>query len=316
MLAPLTEAHPTEGPLLQLALAAAERYPAFVGELAAATGINPMIRTDGTLALALDSDDRAQLAVHAAHLRALGLGAEELTGRECRRLEPGLAPDVRGGLFVAGDHSVDNRRLLRALRAATPPPVEAAAVRVREGNVELADGRTLPADVVVIAAGCWSGRLHPALDGLIRPVKGEILRLRARPWAAPPTRTLRATVRGKSVYVVPRADGELVVGATQLEAGFEATVTAGGVYELLRDARAVLPGIDEFELAECAAGLRPGSPDNAPLIGELAPGVVAATGHGRNGVLLAGVTADAVAELVCGGALPAYAKVADPGRAA
>jgi glycine oxidase len=320
MLAPLTEAHPTEAGLLHLSVEAARRYPDFAVELAAA-GTDPGYRSAGTLAVALTADDRAELDVLAGHLAALGLAAEPLTARETRALEPSLTPGIRGGLRVDGDHSIDNRALLDALRKAGANVgvrfVACRASRIvdssssggaRVTHVELADGRTEPADVVVVAAGCWSSALHPALDGLVRPVKGEILRLRPRPGVVGPRRTLRATVQGHSVYLVPRTDGELVVGATQREAGFDTTVSAGAVYALLRDARAIFPAIDEFELAEASAGLRPGSRDNLPLIGPIGPaGLVAATGHYRNGILLAPVTADAVAELLVTGDLPDFA---------
>jgi len=323
MLAPLTEAHPAEEGLLRLALVAAERYPEFAAELAS-IAVDPGYASHGTLAVAFDADDRAELDRLAGQLSRLGLQAESLDARACRRLEPGLAPEVRGGLRVDGDRSVDNRQLVQALLAAA----ERAGVRWRGSRVERvveADGRVsgvrldggavAAADVVVVAAGCWSGSLHPSIDGLIRPVKGEILRLRPRAGVVPVSRTVRGTVQGQRVYLVPRADGEIVVGATQQEAGFDTTVTAGAVYALLRDARRIVPGIDEYSLAEASAGLRPGSRDNVPLIGALGPaGLIAATGHHRNGMLLAGVTADAVATLLVDGALPSYAAAADPAR--
>jgi glycine oxidase len=322
MLAPLTEAHPTEGPLLRLSLTAAERYPEFVADVIADSHADPGYATAGTLAIAFDADDRAALDVLAGHLHERGLPAEPLTGREARRLEPGLAPAVRGGLRLDGDRSVDNRRLVAALAAAAAN----AGVRMLNSTADRilgddrvtgvqAGGEEIPADVVIVAAGCWSGALHPSLAGLVRPVRGEILRLRARASSVRLGRTVRATVQGNPVYLVPRADGELVVGATMQEAGFDATVTAGGAYTLLRDARAVLPGLDEYELVEARAGLRPGSPDNAPLVGAVGPaGLVAATGHHRNGILLAGVTADAVTALLADGQLPEYARAADPAR--
>ncbi len=323
MLAPMTEAHPTEDALLRLSLTAAARYPDFVAELAAASGADPGYATQGTLAVAFDTDDRAELDVLAGHLTALGLAAEPLTGRACRQLEPALAPDVRGGLRVDGDRSIDNRRLTSALRIAaeragvTIRRAKATRVLETEGAVTglaLEQGQ-LAADVVVVAAGSWSGGLHPSLAGLVRPVLGEILRLRARPGAVTLGRTVRATVQGQPVYLVPRADGELVIGATQREAGYDTTVTAGGVYALLRDARAVLPGLDEYALAETLAGLRPGSRDNAPLIGPVGPaGLIAATGHHRNGILLAGVTADAVTALLTGDEPPPGSAAADPSR--
>lgn len=312
MLAPLTEAHPTEQVLLDLSLRSAQMFPKFVAELAAASGLDPGYRESGTLAVALDSDDRAHLDVLARHLAQLGLSAEPLAGRECRRLEPGLAPDIRSGLLVAGDHSIDNRALLRSLRAAT----ERAGVRRiteradsivangRVSGVALADGTRIPADVVVVAAGCWSSALHESIGELIRPVKGEILRLTQRPGAVSLNRTVRARVSGHSVYLVPRDNGELVVGATQLEAGFDTTVAAGSVHAMLRDARQVFPSMDEYALTEIVAGLRPGSPDNAPLIGSVGPeGLIVASGHHRDGILLTPITAEAVAGLVTTGLL-------------
>jgi glycine oxidase len=169
----------------------------------------------------------------------------------------------------------------------------------RVTGVHLDDGTTLLAQTVVIAAGCWSAQLLPLP---VRPVKGQILRLHtATPFVGA---TVRALVQGTSVYVVPRADGEVVVGATMEEQGYDVTVTAGGVYELLRDAHTVLPGITELTLVETLAGLRPGTPDNAPLVGPSAlDGCVLATGHGRNGILLAPLTASAVAQLVMSGAV-------------
>jgi glycine oxidase len=177
------------------------------------------------------------------------------------------------------------------------------------------DGTVWAAPTVLVAAGAHSAGLHPALHGLVRPVKGEILRLALRPGAFPmPRRTVRALVDGRPVYLVPRAD-ELVLGATQTEVGFDTTVTVGGIRDLLRDAERILPGIAEYALVESAAGLRPGSPDNLPLIGRLGPeGLLVATGHHRNGMLLAPITADAVAALLRGEPVPGPVGVADPAR--
>jgi len=181
---------------------------------------------------------------------------------------------------------VDNRSLLSALRKAC---AEAGVVSSVDGRVE------------VIAAGAWSGQLHPLLRDVIRPVKGEILRLAHRPGALPPPRhTIRALVSGRPVYLVPRVDG-LVVGATQYEAGFDDEVTAGGVRDLLMYAERVVPGIAEYALVETAVGFRAGSPDNIPVVRWLEPGVIAATGHHRNGLLLAPHTAREVLRLLEGG---------------
>jgi glycine oxidase len=176
----------------------------------------------------------------------------------------------------------------------------------------------LVAGTVVLAAGCWSAtvpgvpeRARPA----VRPVKGEILTLRQPAGDPLVGRTLRGVVRGSSVYLVPRDDGRLVVGATVEERGWDATPTAGGAYELLRDARAIVPGLDDAELVAVQAGLRPGSPDDLPLIGPTdVDGLIVATGHHRNGILLTPVTAEAVAAAVAGGVAPAEAAPCDPRR--
>ncbi|HEV2780735.1 MAG TPA: glycine oxidase ThiO [Actinophytocola sp.] len=316
MLAPVTETWPGEEGLLPIGSASLESWPAFAGELRSAAA-DPGLRTDGTVVAALDAADAAQLETLAEHLASLGREVERLPGRALRALEPGIGPSIRSGLLVPGDLAVDNRELLRGLHKANRQAgvdfVAASAAAVRGGGVELADGSTVDADVSVIAAGAWSGRLHPALGGLVRPVKGEILRLRGRPGALPPPgRTVRALVESRSVYLVPRSGGELIVGATQYEAGFDTDVTVAGVRDLLADAERVLPGTGEYALVECAAGLRAGSRDNLPLIGWLEPGVLVATGHHRNGFLLAPLTAAAVLALLDG--RPHPAPVTDPAR--
>ncbi|MCP3817378.1 glycine oxidase ThiO [Streptomyces sp. A3M-1-3] len=328
MLAAVTELHYGEETLLGLNLASAQRYPAFAAELAEESSQDIGFRACGTLAVALDADDRAHLReLHALQHRC-GLESEWLTGRECRRLEPMLAPGVRGGLRVDGDHQVDPRRLAAALLTACERAgvvfhratvAHLTVVRDRACGAVLDDGAALPADQVVLAAGSFSGRL----DGVpaevlppVRPVKGQVLRLTVpRPYAPFLTRTVRAVVRGSHVYLVPRTNGELVVGATSEELGWDTTVTAGGVYELLRDAHELVPGITELPLTETRAGLRPGSPDNAPLLGPTAlPGLHLATGHYRNGVLLTPVTGDAMAAVLTTGELPEVARPFSPRR--
>ncbi|MFB9888315.1 FAD-dependent oxidoreductase [Planobispora takensis] len=369
MLAPVSEVTYTEEPLLRLGLASLARWPAFAAELAEDSGHDLDYRTEGTLDVAFGADDLAALDELATFMGRLGLPFERLTGRECRRLEPMLAPAVRGGLLAPGDAWVDPRRVTRALlaalerlgvtmiaaraaglehsgetvtgvRLAPEAPASAPGSGVPEtvafpgsspGSAETADppgaasgaaeaspgpfrgsaetagppgpasaspgagpaGRVVPARRVILAAGAWSG----AMEGLppralppVRPVKGQIMRLRS---PAPILgRCVRGVVHGSSVYLVPRGDGELVVGATQEELGFDTRVTAGGLWELLRDARELVPGVTELEVADVVAGLRPGTPDNLPLVGPAAPpGLSMATGHHRGGVLLAPLTA-------------------------
>ncbi len=239
-----------------------------------------------------------------------------------------LAPGVRGGLRVDGDHQIDPRRLASALVAAC----ERAGVAFhrswaerldiagdRAVGVTTADGTGLGAAQVVLAGGSLSGRLTGVPEAVlppVRPVKGQVLRLTVPPRYAPfLSRTVRAVVRGSHVYLVPRENGELVVGATSEELGWDTTVTAGGVYELLRDAHELVPGITELPLTETRAGLRPGSPDNAPLLGPSGlDGLLLATGHYRNGVLLTPVTGDVMAQLLTGGELPEQARPFTPGR--
>lgn len=324
MLAAVTELHFGEERLLALNLASAERYPAFAAELAEASGQELGYRRCGTLAVALDADDRAYLReLHALQLRS-GLESEWLSGRECRRLEPMLAPGVRGGLRVDGDHQIDPRRLASALVTACERAgvvwcrSTAGRLVVRGGRaagVELADGSLVEGGQTVLAAGSRSGLLAGLPEEVavpVRPVKGQVVRLAVpeayRRGAAFLGRTVRAVVRGSHVYLVPRENGELVIGATTEELGWDTTVTAGGVYELLRDAHELVPGLTELPFTEVRAGLRPGSPDNAPLLGPTAlPGLHLATGHHRNGVLLTPVTGDVLADVLTTGELPGYA---------
>jgi glycine oxidase len=308
MLAPVTEAWPGEEDVLSLGEESLRRWPAFARELAE-EGFDPGLSAKGTLVVGLDRADVEHLEILAGYLTSLGREVEVLTGREARRLEPGVGGSVRSGLSVPGDLAVDNRKLLVSLRKA------AEQRGVQFVTETIVDVESVDADVVVIAAGAWSGRLHPALAGGVRPLKGEILRLRPRRGCLPPPeRTVRAVVEGRPIYLVPRADGELVLGATQYEAGFDETVAARGVRELLEGAERVFPSIAEYELVEMAAGLRAASVDNLPFIGDLGDGVLAATGHHRNGLLLAPVTADAIVALLAGSELPPHAEAAHPRR--
>ncbi|GII90244.1 glycine oxidase ThiO [Sinosporangium siamense] len=302
MLAPVSEVTYTEEPLLRLGLASLARWPEFAAELEAASGHEVDYRTDGMLDVAFGPDDLTALDDLAVFLDKLGLPFERLTGRECRRLEPMLAPSVRGGLLARGDAWVDPRRVTAALLAALDrlgvEVVRRSAAELVPGesgrSVRLDDGEIVTAERIVLAAGAWSGALQGLPPGLmppVRPVKGQIMRLRS---PAPLLgHCVRGTVHGSPVYLVPRGDGEIVLGATQEEMGFDTRVTAGGLWELLRDARELVPGVTELEMCDVVAGLRPGTPDNLPMIGRTAlPGLLMATGHHRGGVLLAPLTAD------------------------
>ena len=313
MLAPVTETTFTERTLLALNQASSARWPTFAAEVVEASGRPSGLRVSPTLSVASDADDGARLRTFADYLDRHGLESERLTSRECRAHEPLLAPTVRSGLLVPGDWSCDNRVLLEALQAAA----EHAGVREVEGfagrvestadrvtGVLLTDGTTLSADRVVLANGAWAGQVDGVPPVPVRPIKGQVLRLDPGRFPGPGL-TVRAFSRGSEVYLVPRESGrEVVVGATVEEQGFDDRVTAGGVYELLRDARQTIPMTAEYALAEVSVGWRPGTPDNAPILGGGGlEGLTLATGHHRNGVLLTPVSADVTARFVTSGTL-------------
>jgi len=317
MLAPVTEAEFGEAGrrALELGLRSAELWPAFAEQLQAASGIDVGLLRTGTLMLARDEDEARELERQVAFREGLGLATSRLRGSEAREREPALAPSTRLALEAPDDHSVDPRAVLAALRAAC----EASGVELREharvervesdaghvAGVTLADGQSLAAGQVVLAAGAWSAQIAGAeLDGArpgatvpVRPVRGQLLRLRDP--AGPGL--LNRVIRFEGGYVVPRADGRYVLGATVEERGFDVEPDVGGVYELLREAHEVVPGVSELKIEELCVGLRPGMPDNAPAIGAGAPeGLTMATGHHRNGILLAPLTAQLGAKLLCG----------------
>jgi glycine oxidase len=308
MLAPVTETTFTEQRLLDLNLASLSRYADFVAELEMASDLPTGLRRTPNLSVAYDADDAARLATFADFLARVGHPAERLTSRESRRHEPLLAPTIRSGLLVEGDWSCDNRLLWRALiKAAHRTGVRGLPgfvhrVTSSKGvvtGVELADGSRIGAGWVVVANGAWAGQIDGLPDLPVRPVKGQIVRL--DPGRLPgPSLTIRAYVRGAEIYLVPRESGsEVVLGATVEELGFDHRVTAGAVYELLRDGRTVMPMSAEYALAETSVGWRPGTPDNAPILGRCdMEGLVLATGHYRNGVLLTPITAEVISTLI------------------
>jgi len=321
MLAPISEARQGERPLLALSRASLDRYPAFVDELVEASDRDPGYSGYGTLLVARDRDEAEALDRELAEREAMGLPVEQLLPSEARRREPALAPTLRLALDIPGDHAIDPRALSAALAVAVERAggvlcehAEIARVAVageQVEGVELTDGERIHTDQVVIAAGAWV----EALDGIpaharvpIRPVKGQIMRLRD-PAGTSGTPLLTRVIRMQPGYLVPRGDGRYVLGATMEEQGFDTAPTAGGIFELLRDAIELVPGVAELEIEEVAAGLRPGTPDNAPVLG---PGVLSglhwAAGCFRHGILLAPIVADAVAATLAGDELPDVAK--------
>jgi glycine oxidase len=308
MLAPVGEAYWGEGELLALGLRSLELWDGFAAELEAEASKPTGYKRIGALHVALDRDEAEELRRrHGLHRRA-GLGSEWLLPSQCRELEPGLAPAVTGGVHAPDEATADPALVCAALAAAVRShggviedraEVTDGRFGENEAELEVAGGGRRVAAKVVLAAGAWSGGpdwLPAEARVPVRPVKGEILTLRGS--ASEPA--CGRIVSGERAYLVPREDGRLIVGATVEETGFDATVTAGGVHELLREAYRLVPEIAELELVEARAGLRPGTPDNAPVIGAVGDRLVVAAGHYRNGVLHAPVTAEAVLALIGG----------------
>lgn len=327
MLAPVSEVTYGEEPLLRLNIAGARRWAAAAADLGAATGCDVGYQPSGTLLVAFDGDDKRVLDDLHDFQRELGLSSEPLRSRDCRQREPMLSPRIRGGLFAAEDHQVDPRKVAAALRSACETlGVTTVTRRVeriehdgrRVTAVILDDGGSIAAGTAVLAAGAVVADIEGLPPGClppVRPVKGQILRLGNPDGTQLLSGTIRGLVHGRAVYLVPRRDDELVVGATQEELGRDTRVTVAGVRQLLDDAAALVPGVDELTLVETAARLRPGTPDNRPLIGRTdLDGLLLATGHHRHGVLLAPITAEAITAWLVGAEPPAEVEVADPRR--
>lgn len=305
MLAPVSEVEFGDAGrgVLELGMRSAAMWPEFAAELERAGEVDVGLCRSGTLVVARDDDEARELERQLQFRHELGLRAVRLRASEAREREPALAPTVRLGLYAPDDHSVDPRKAIAALwraceragvklRRHTPVlGLEIDASRKRVCGVRVED-ETLLAREVVVAGGAWSGALPGLPDGAgvnVRPVKGQILRLRDP--AGPGL--LEGVVRFEGGYLVPRGDGRYVLGATVEERGFEPNATAGGVYELLRDAHELVPGVSELHIEELAVGYRPGTPDNVPILGRGAlDGLLWATGHHRNGILLAPLTAE------------------------
>lgn len=338
MLAPIAETQYGQESLYPLMAASAVEYPAFIERVSAASGLPTGYRTEETLVLGVDSADAHALQDLAAHQRAAGMQVENITACQARKLEPALAPHVAGAIRVPTDHQVDPRLLAASLIQALDAPAidtlngatDPGPARWFHAKVErvlstrgtepqvtgvlLEGGETVESDVVVLATGLNTsdtGQLPAGLTLRLRPVYGDILRLSVPDSLLLPgeehliTRTVRGQVHGRAVYLVPRADRTLVLGATSREDG-RASVLAGGVHQLLRDARAILPAVDDCDVLEMLARARPGTPDDLPYMGLCSvTGLVISTGHFRHGILLTPVAARLAAELATGVADPA-----------
>jgi len=317
MLAAGSEVEPGEQALFPLLRHSQSLWPAFAAELADASGIDVELRTEGTISVALTQDDLGRLRQTHALQQQLGVESQWLTRAEALDREPYLNPRMPGALLVKGDHQVENRILVAALKTAFARAGGVLHEKMGDVTVRTARGRAVgvaangieyPADTVIAAAGAWT----PDIAGLpgadcppVRPVKGQMLALQMDP-AAP---ILTHVLWTPKAYLVPRRDGRLLVGATTEERGFDTAITAGGMLSLLESAWRALPGVEELPLIESWVGFRPGSRDDAPILGPTGTGgLILATGHHRNGILLTPATADAIARLVLTGQIdPAIA---------
>lgn len=311
MLAACAEAEPGEEGLLPLTRESQLLWPGFAADLEAASGMAVDLRTEGTLTIALTADDGARLRHLFAFQKSLGLPVEWLSAAEARRREPYLSGQLSGTVLSPEDHQVDNRKVAEALKVAA---VRAGATLHEHVAVEKVDtaaatrgvvagGVHHAADVVVLAAGAWSRGIEiaPARPLPVRPIKGQMLALRMDP-ANP---LLSHVLWAPGSYLVPRRDGRLIVGATTEERGFDPDLTAGGQLALLTQAWRALPGIEELPILEQWVGFRPGSRDDAPILGPSpeAEGLIYATGHHRNGILLLPVTTKVIVDLILEGRL-------------
>jgi glycine oxidase len=316
MLAPVSEADAADEPLLELCLESARRWPAFAAELESLTGLATGYRAGGTLLVAGDRDSAEALAREFEFRERLSLEVSRVGASTARALEPALGAAVRLAVEAPDDHCVDPRRVCEALVAAAQS--EGAVICPRNGagavcsdsgritGVTLNDGTTVLSDSVVVAAGAWSGHLPGIPTDArvpVRPVKGQTMRLRDP--AGPGL--IERVLRFNSGYIVPRSDGRLVIGATVEDRGFDTGITAWALHQLLRDAAEIVPGVLELDVEETLAGLRPGTPDNSPVLGPTAEmtGLYYATGHYRNGVLLTPITAELTIAALLGMESPA-----------
>lgn len=310
MLAPVSEADVEHPDLVPLALDSLDRYPDFVGRVEAASGLPCGYRDEGTLWVALHRDHRAELDHLVDFMTDRSLTAERLDAKAMRGREPRLSPRTVGGHFVPGDHQVDPRALREALLAALAERGAELRRGTRALGVERSDDslagvivsdaqgvRTLPCTQAVLATGAWLGQdfSGPLPDCGVRPVRGQVLRLRG-------PRLIEHVIRTPDVYLVPRGDGGLIVGASSEERGFDCSNSAGATHELLRHAIATVPEIAELEIEAISVGLRPATRDHLPVIGEtLTAGLHLCGGHFRNGVLLAPASAALLAERIASG---------------
>ena len=304
MLSPLAEVNMQEKDLLQLGLTSAELYPGWVDELETDSQMSVEFQTEGTLIVALDRDDDQELRHHFDLQKLFNLPVEWLDGRSARNIEPALSPRVVSAISCDSDFQVDNRLVIGALKYAFQKFGGNLHEHVGVDRIEISDGTAVgvwtgdnlvKADQIIVSAGCWSALIEGIPGNLpVRPVKGQMLALQMED-----PQIVRKVIHAPDAYLVPKRDGRLLIGATSEEQGFDTQITAGGIFELLRGAWEVLPGIYDFPIIETWVGLRPGSRDNAPILGKTeVENLILATGHFRKGILLAPITAQEICSLI------------------
>jgi glycine oxidase len=322
LLAPATEVHFQEDPNLKLGIESMRLYGDFVAELEAYTGASVDYQREGAIAIALTADEAADLQELYTYQQERGLPVRWLAPEAVRELEPGVSNFVTAGIQCDMDHQIDCRRLVAALKLAflkaggvlhENTPVTDLDFRSGRFQGARSGERSFPANRLVVAAGAWSGLLPGLPEDLrppVRPVKGQIFAVRS-----PGPEFLRHFIRTPQVYIAPKSDGRIVIGATVEEMGFNRDLTAGGLYSLLRGAWDALPGVYELPIHEMWCGFRPGSRDNAPMLGETRiPGVFMATGHHRNGILFTPATAIYMSRLLLEGKVPEPLRPFSPQR--
>lgn len=312
MLAPVSEVVWDQPGLYPLMRRSGELYPALAEQVKAASGMDVGYLPSETLVCAGDNADRVYLQELMDLQQEVG-EVELLSARQARSIEPGLGPGVVGAVRIPNDHQIDPRKFCAALiHLLGDRLIREKVTAVQPGQLTLESGETITAGKVVVANGLSATDF---VDLPLRPVHGDVLRLRVPEEFLPlVSRTIRAVVRGRPVYVVPRADGTIVLGATSRE-DRQQGVSAEGVHQLLRDAHHIIPGLWECEILEMTARARPGSPDDIPFIGELEPGLAVSAGYFRHGILLSAIGAQLTADVVCDKPLPDWASAAvDPFR--
>ena len=312
MLAPLAEAHTEEPELLKLGCESLVLYPQWVSELESDAEMSVGFRDEGTHIVGLESDDTHQLKHLYQAQQQLGLSVNWLSGGEVREIESALSPRVSAAIQCESDYQVDNRLMVTALKSAylrnggvlhENNPIEKIHVEnCQVQGIETREGFHR-GDMVILSAGCWSSQIDGIPDSIrppVRPVKGQMMALQMEDGIS--INSVIRTVRARyptDVYLVPRTDGRLIIGATSEEMGYDTRLTVGGMFELLRGAWEVVPGVYELPILESWAGLRPGSRDNAPILGKTPiENLIYATGHYRNGILLSPITAYEISRLV------------------